>query len=134
MKNCWHKMLSLQDKYGENGICFGCGPKNDKGLQIKSYPEGEHYICKYTPKKEHQALEGVINGGIIGSIFDCHGNWSAAHALFKLDPEKPFPSTVTITFTVNLTVCANVFRRVHPKGLPFKARRQQWYRSPKCFT
>ena len=102
MKNCWHKMLSLQDKYGENGICFGCGPKNDKGLQIKSYPEGEHYICKYTPKKEHQALEGVINGGIIGSIFDCHGNWSAAHALFKLDPEKPFPSTVTITFTVNL--------------------------------
>jgi hypothetical protein len=95
-------MKSLQDTYGENGTCFGCGPKNDKGLQIKSFQEGDKYICKYRPREEHQAFPGVINGGIIGAIFDCHGNWTAAHTLFLRDPDKPFPSTVTITFSVIL--------------------------------
>lgn len=95
-------MEALQDKYDPNGICFGCGPKNEKGLQIKTYVEGEEYIVKYFPRKEHQAFEGVINGGIIGAIFDCHGNWSSAHALYKENPDNLFPVTVTASFTVKL--------------------------------
>ena len=29
--------ISVQDKYAPNSICFGCGPANKKGLQIKSF-------------------------------------------------------------------------------------------------
>lgn len=94
--------IALQDKYGPSGICFGCGPANEKGLQIKTFVEGDEYIVRFHPKPEHQAFEGVINGGIIGSVFDCHCNWASAHALFKANPEKGFPSTVTAEYKIKL--------------------------------
>jgi acyl-coenzyme A thioesterase PaaI-like protein len=91
-----------QDKYGPNGICFGCGPKNENGLQIKSQWEEDQYITRYTPKEEHQAFNGVINGGIIGALFDCHMNWCAATTLYEQNSESEFPSTVTAEFAVKL--------------------------------
>ena len=93
---------SLQEKYGANGICFGCGPKNEKGLQIKTFVEGEEFVVRFKPKPEHRAFEGVVNGGIIGAIFDCHCNWISAYVLHKQAEEKEFPSTVTAEFTVKL--------------------------------
>ena len=29
---------------------------------------------KFTPSEEHQAFPGMVNGGIIGTLLDCHGN------------------------------------------------------------
>ena len=94
--------IALQDKYGPSGICFGCGPANEKGLRIKTFMEGDEYVVRFQPKPEHQAFEGVINGGIIGSVFDCHCNWSAAHTIFQANPEKGFPSTVTAEYKIKL--------------------------------
>ena len=34
-------MKSLQETYSPEGICFGCGPKNEKGLKIQSFVEGD---------------------------------------------------------------------------------------------
>lgn len=93
---------SVQDIHGSDGRCFGCGPKNEKGLRIKSYWEGEDFILRFNPKPEHQAFPGSLNGGIIGTLFDCHANWCAATTLYKLNPEKEFPSTVTSKFEVEL--------------------------------
>ena len=93
---------ALQDQYGPDGICFGCGPSNPKGLQIKTFVEGDTYIVKFHPKEEHQAFKGVINGGIIGAVFDCHCNWAAAHAIYQKNPVKDFPSTVTAEYKVKL--------------------------------
>jgi len=93
---------ALQDQYGPHGICFGCGPSNPKGLQIKTFVENDTYVVKFHPKEEHQAFPGVINGGIIGAVFDCHCNWAAAHAIFQIHPEKEFPSTVTAEYKVKL--------------------------------
>ena len=93
---------ALQDKYGKTGICFGCGPANPKGLQIKTFKEGDDYVVRFHPKPEHQAFEGAINGGIIGAVFDCHSNWASAHAIYLQNPEKGFPSTVTASYNVKL--------------------------------
>jgi len=97
--------LSLQERYGPEGICFGCGPKNAKGLRIRSFKSEDNedeYVLKFRPQDHHQAFPGVINGGIIGALFDCHMNWAAAVKLYELHPEEDFPSTVTSTFTINL--------------------------------
>ncbi len=56
---------ALQDTYSPDNICFGCGPANPGGLQIKSYPEGDELVAEFTPQEHHQAFPGVINGGII---------------------------------------------------------------------
>jgi acyl-coenzyme A thioesterase PaaI-like protein len=93
---------SLQDRYAPTNICFGCGPANKKGLQIKSFVEGEEVVAQWKPQAHHQAFPGAMNGGILGALFDCHSNWTAAwHLMRKAGLDAP-PSTVTAEFYVRL--------------------------------
>lgn len=93
---------SLQTTHGPNGRCFGCGPKNEQGLRIQSHVEGEEVVCRWQGRPEHQAWEGTLNGGIIGALFDCHSNWTAAWHLWQRTGQGEFPSTVTAEFHVKL--------------------------------
>ena len=95
-------MDSLQDRYSPNNRCFGCGPKNEKGLRIKSRPEGDELVADFTPEPHHEAFPGMLNGGIIGSLLDCHSNWAAAHHLMKARGADAPPCTVTADFHVKL--------------------------------
>jgi acyl-coenzyme A thioesterase PaaI-like protein len=72
---------AIQDAIPHNR-CWGCGTLNPRGLQIKSYVEGEETVCRFTPSKEHMAgPPHVLNGGIIATVIDCHGVCTAiAHA------------------------------------------------------
>jgi len=92
----------LQDRYAPNNRCFGCGPANEKGLRIKSYVRGEEVVAEFTPEPHHQAFDGMVNGGIIGALLDCHSNWTAAHALMKARGAEVPPCTVTAEFHVKL--------------------------------
>lgn len=94
---------SLQDTYAPDSMCFGCGPKNDKGLRIKSFPEGEEAcIARHRPEPHHLAFPGILNGGICGALLDCHSNWTAALALMRASGADRPPCTVTAEFTVKL--------------------------------
>jgi acyl-coenzyme A thioesterase PaaI-like protein len=93
---------ALQDRYSPEGTCFGCGPKNDKGLRIKSRVEGDEVVADFVPEAHHQAFPGMLNGGIIGALLDCHSNWTAAHHLMKALAMDAPPCTVTADFHVKL--------------------------------
>ena len=57
----------------QHNLCFGCGARNQGGLQIKSYWEGDEAVCHFTPEPHHSAgPPHVVNGGIISTIIDCH--------------------------------------------------------------
>jgi acyl-coenzyme A thioesterase PaaI-like protein len=94
---------SLQDRFAPHNACFGCGPQNTKGLRLKSYvaPDGS-LIATFRPEPHHEAFPGVLNGGIIGALLDCHSNWAAAHALMLARGEATPPCTVTAEFHVKL--------------------------------
>ncbi len=93
---------SLQDLYAPRTVCFGCGPANPQGLRIKSRVQGEELVAEWTPAPHHEAFAGVLNGGIIGTLFDCHSNWTAAwHLMRKAGASRP-PCTVTSDFHVRL--------------------------------
>lgn len=93
---------SLQDRYSPLGSCFGCGPANEKGLQIKSIPQGNEVVADWSPQTHHEAFPGVVNGGIIGALMDCHSNWTAAwHLMNRAGADTP-PCTVTGDFHVKL--------------------------------
>jgi acyl-coenzyme A thioesterase PaaI-like protein len=94
--------LSLQQKYSPNGICFGCGPANEKGLHINSFVEGDEVVATWRAEPHHQAFPGVLNGGIIGALLDCHSNWAAAYHLMKKQGLDHAPCTVTAEFHVKL--------------------------------
>ena len=94
--------ISLQEKYAPNGICFGCGCKNQKGLQIKSYISSDLITASWNPQKHHEAFPGVLNGGIIGSLLDCHSNWAAAYHIMLSQNLNQTPCTVTAEYSVKL--------------------------------
>jgi len=95
-------MKSLQDTYAPHTACFGCGPANAKGLRLKSFAEGEECVAEVRVQKHHEAFAGVVNGGIIGALLDCHSNWTATWALLRRSGAKAPPCTVTADFHVVL--------------------------------
>ena len=93
---------SLQELYAMANRCFGCGPDNDRGLRIRSFVEGDEVVARWRPEPHHLAFDNVLNGGICGTLLDCHSNWTAAHHLMtKSGTENP-PCTVTAEFHVSL--------------------------------
>ncbi len=93
---------SVQEEHAPSSICFGCGPANENGLRIRSFRSGDGLEMEFSPKDEHQAFPGMINGGIIGTLLDCHGNWTAAIALMDQSNESEPPCTVTASYSVKL--------------------------------
>ena len=93
---------SLQETYSPGSICFGCGPANDKGLHINSFADGDEVVATWHAEPHHQAFPGMLNGGIIGALLDCHSNWTAAYFLMKRDGKSEPDCTVTADFHVKL--------------------------------
>ena len=65
-------MPAIQDQIPHNH-CYGCGPENPDGMQIKSHWDGDETVCTYSPRPEQSAgpLQ-YLYGGTIASIIDCH--------------------------------------------------------------
>jgi acyl-coenzyme A thioesterase PaaI-like protein len=93
---------SLQERYAPHNACFGCGPSNAKGLRIRSFEQGGEVVADWTPEPHHEAFPGVLSGGIIGTLLDCHCNWTAANALMKEKGDPTPPCTVTADYAIQL--------------------------------
>lgn len=94
--------VSLQEQYAPASICYGCGPANPHGLHVRSLVAGEEVVADWTPAGHHEAFPGMLNGGIIGTILDCHCNWTAAWHLMQRAGATAPPCTVTASYTITL--------------------------------
>ena len=96
------KDQSLQEKYAPNNSCWGCGPANAEGLRVRSFPKEDELVAEWKPARKYEAFPGVLNGGIIGTLLDCHCNWTAAwHLMNQAGAEHP-PCTVTADYAIKL--------------------------------
>ena len=93
---------SLQEKYAPHNSCFGCGPANSQGLRIRSFPKGDEVVAEWVPEQKYEAFPGVLNGGIIGTLLDCHCNWTAAWNLMNKAGAAHPPCTVTADYAIKL--------------------------------
>jgi acyl-coenzyme A thioesterase PaaI-like protein len=95
---------SLQESFAPQSICFGCGPANEKGLRIRSMELNDREcVCTWKAELHHEAFPGMLNGGIIGALLDCHSNWTAANFLRHQNQRgEVMPCTVTADFHVTL--------------------------------
>lgn len=106
----------IQDEWPEAGsYCWGCGKNNTHGLQLKSYWEDEETIATFIPQKHHLAFPGILNGGIISTIIDCHGTGTANAAAKKLKDAKEDVMYVTASLFVK-------FKRPTPLDKPVTLR------------
>ncbi|HNV56689.1 MAG TPA: PaaI family thioesterase [Smithellaceae bacterium] len=77
---------AFQDYYPDDlSHCYGCGSLNEKGLQIKSFWDGEESVCTYTPRDYHTAIPGFVYGGLIASLIDCHSTGTASAAKYRAE-------------------------------------------------
>ena len=97
---------SLQRRHAPTSRCFGCGPANEQGLRIESRPvNGAHdgeLLATWQPLPHHAAFENVLNGGIIGTLLDCHANWTAAMRIMRDRGLDQPPGCVTADYSVRL--------------------------------
>lgn len=95
-------LLSLQERYAPTSVCFGCGPANAAGLRLRSLPGAAGCEATWEPHSGHEAFPGVLSGGIVSTLLDCHSNWTAAaHLMAARGSERP-PVTVTAELCVRL--------------------------------
>jgi acyl-coenzyme A thioesterase PaaI-like protein len=96
---------SLQERYAAESVCYGCGPANERGFHIRSFPSAENpdeVVADWQPQPHHHAFDNVLNGGVIGTLLDCHCNWTAAHHLMGRRGADHPPTTVTADYTIKL--------------------------------
>ena len=95
---------SLQEIHAPTNACFGCGPANEQGLRLRSFPteDGESTVCEWTPERHHEAFPGVLSGGIIGTLLDCHSNWTACWHLMRRAGDESPPCTVTAEYAIKM--------------------------------
>ena len=96
------KGKSLQELYSPNSACVGCGVKNKRGLRLRSFLENNELVAEWNAKPHHEAFPGILNGGIIGTLLDCHSNWAAAYYLLKKDHKTKPDCVVTAEYAVTL--------------------------------
>ena len=70
--------------------------------QIYSLESALPVTATFKPEKHHEAFPGILNGGIIGAILDCHANWSAAWYLMQQQQLDVPPCTVTAEYKIKL--------------------------------
>jgi acyl-coenzyme A thioesterase PaaI-like protein len=59
-------------------------------------------VAEWTAEPHHEAFDGAVSGGIVGTLLDCHSNWTAALHLMRQAGRDTPPCTVTAEFHVRL--------------------------------
>ncbi len=95
---------SLQERYFPDLPCFGCGPANEKGLQLRSFARDDGIATAlFTPWPEHDNGLGYLNGGIIATVLDCHSAAAVTHEAFR-NGWLPLPGAALPHVTAGLDV------------------------------
>jgi len=81
---------AVQDEYADDfSWCYGCGRLNENGLHVRTGWDGDKTVSYYTPREDQIAVPGVVYGGLIASIVDCHSTGSASLALHRKNGHEP---------------------------------------------
>jgi acyl-coenzyme A thioesterase PaaI-like protein len=111
---------AFQDFYPDDlSYCYGCGRLNEKGLQLKSFWDGDETVATFTPRPEHMAIPGYVYGGLIASLIDCHGTGSAAAAAYRAAGREMGTEPAFRFVTASLKV---QYLRPTPLGVPLEVR------------
>jgi len=95
----------IQDSYPDDiAVCFGCGRHNPDGLKIETYWDGAEGVCRFMPEPRHAAYPGVVYGGLIASVIDCHSVGTAVAEAYQREGREPGSDPLVLFFTGRLTV------------------------------
>lgn len=97
---------SVQDLFPDDiAVCYGCGKHNPHGLHIKTRWDGQEGVFRFTPAPYHLAFPGVVYGGLIASLIDCHAIGTAIAATYEAEGRRldTHPDIFYVTGNLNVT-------------------------------
>ncbi|MDX1993313.1 MAG: hotdog domain-containing protein [bacterium] len=104
----------IQNFYGDDvATCYGCGRNNQHGLHVRTFWNGEEGIAHFTPQPYHIGYPGVVYGGLLASIIDCHSIATAVAAMYDREKRTPGSDPIITCVTAQLNV---YFRKPTPIG------------------
>jgi acyl-coenzyme A thioesterase PaaI-like protein len=113
--------LSLQETVAPESTCFGCGVKHPRGLHIKSYWDeaGRYVVARFKPDENYSGWPGLVYGGFIAMLIDCHSNWTAMANHYRHE-NRPLQSQPKIDcVTAELNIC---YKKPTPMGVELDLR------------
>jgi acyl-coenzyme A thioesterase PaaI-like protein len=96
---------SVQEQFLPDGVCFGCGPASSRGLGLRSYLVDGAVVADWQPELHHVAVPGVLCGGVIGTLLDCHSGAALAQRVKDVEGRWPWaqaPGWATARYTVRM--------------------------------
>ena len=98
-------MKAIQDFYPDAiAICYGCGRHNQHGHHVRTFWDGTTGTATFMPEDHHTAFPGVVYGGLLASIIDCHCIGTASAAAYDRDGIDPATDHSITHVTGNLNV------------------------------
>lgn len=98
--------LALQDLAAPDFVCYCCGPAHPTGLRIKSYwdSDGIHVVTRHTPRAEFTGFPGLVYGGLLAMLVDCHSGWTAMAYHYRSEGREPdtLPRVDCVTGNLNI--------------------------------
>ncbi len=81
----------MQERAAPDFVCFCCGPAHPTGLRIRSFwaDDGVHVVCKITPREEFVGFPGLLYGGLLAMLVDCHSGWTAMAHHYRAEGREP---------------------------------------------
>ena len=99
------KIEAIQDFYPDDiAVCYGCGKNNDHGYHVRTAWDGKEGIFRFKPEPYHTAFPGVVYGGLIASLIDCHSIGTAIAASYQAEDRAPDTEPEIMCVTGKLSV------------------------------
>lgn len=97
---------SLQDRAAPLMVCYCCGPAHPTGLRIKSHwdASGQFVMLRHTPRPEFTGFPGLVYGGLLAMLVDCHSGWTAMAWHYRQEQRPPESSPAIQCVTGNLNI------------------------------
>ncbi|HEU5437767.1 MAG TPA: PaaI family thioesterase [Ktedonobacterales bacterium] len=101
--------------------CFACGARNDAGLRLTFWHEGDAVVTEFTATEAFQGFPGVVHGGILATLLDetlnrtamAEGRWTMTG---RLDVRYRAPAPVGQTLRVTARPLSSRARMIHASG------------------
>ena len=78
--------------------------RTNTACRSKSFWDGDEGVCIWQPQPYHQAWPGIVNGGILATLIDCHSACTATATACRAE-HRPLNSLPVIPFvTASLRV------------------------------
>jgi acyl-coenzyme A thioesterase PaaI-like protein len=99
------KPYIVQEYYPDKiAVCYGCGRHNADGLHIETIWDGREGVCHFTPPATASAYPGIVYGGLLANLIDCHSIGTAVGAMYQAQGRAPGNPPPIICVTANLNV------------------------------